>query len=194
MRIIHLLLACLIGAPALAGDAVAEAYNAEKTRIADAYKQAVAECKEQRGPQHKQCKKTADRARQDSLKMASRERDAALKCRNSCGLVTEVKQQERDGDSTGVGVVGGGVAGAVIGRQMAGNDASSSTKNVATAIGAVGGALLGKKIEEKARRHKVWQVSFRLYNGEVAHAEFNEDPGMQPGDKVAVKDGKLMKR
>lgn len=191
MRFHSVLLALCLAAPAFAGDALIDAFNAEKTRIAEQFKTASDGCKTAKDAAS--CKKAASKTRQDALIAASKERDTGLKCRATCGLVTEIKQEERDGEGSMVGTVGGGVAGAVIGRKLAG-DASSANKNVATAVGAVGGALIGKKIEQKISKHSVWVVNAQLYNGEAASSSFNDDPKLVVGDKVELKDGKISKR
>ncbi|GAB3242671.1 glycine zipper 2TM domain-containing protein [Chitinimonas naiadis] len=189
MRLTFLLLATALLPAAFAADALIEAYNADKVRIAEDYKQAVHQCEKGSRKALAGCQKTATLVRQDALKAASHERDLALKCRDTCGRISEVKVVERDGEASAVGTVGGGVVGAVVGRKLAGN-ASSSGKNVATAVGAVGGALVGRKIEEKVGHHKVWQVSTRLYNGEIQQADFSSEPDFKPGDKVEIRDGK----
>jgi outer membrane lipoprotein SlyB len=176
-----------------AGDFLLDAFNTDKVRIADTYKAAVQACATKPAKDAANCKKTAEHNRQAELKAASAERDAGLKCRDSCGRVSEVKNEQRDGDGSVAGMAGGGVVGAVVGRKLAGGS-SSATKNVATAAGAVGGALLGKKIEQKLTKHAVWTVNYTLYNGKDASAEFSQDPGLKVGDLIEVRDGKPVKR
>ncbi|HEY9103615.1 glycine zipper 2TM domain-containing protein [Chitinimonas sp.] len=193
MRHTLMLLSAALCLPAFASDALIDAYNADKVKIAEDYKTAIHQCEKGSSKLLAGCKKTATLVRQDALKAASQERDEALKCRDTCGRVVEVGSGEKQGEASAVGTVGGGVVGAVVGRKLAGG-ASSSTKNVATAAGAVGGALIGRKIEEKVRTHKAWVVTTQLYSGERQQAEFDSDPGLKQGDKVEIRDGKPVRR
>ena len=62
-----------------------------------------------------------------------------------CGKVTSVTETERKGEGSPVGLIAGGVAGALLGNQVGGG----SGKSLATIAGAAGGAYAGKKVEEK---------------------------------------------
>lgn len=183
----------LLALPACAGDVLLDAYAAEKSKIADDFKGAAQACATKPAKEQAACHKAAEVSRRNALKAASAERDLGLKCRSSCGLVTEVKAEEKDGEGSLAGTVGGGLVGAVAGRKLAGNS-SSSTKNVATVVGAVGGALVGKKIEQKVTKHTVWTVAYTLYDGNTASAQFDQNPGLKAGDRISVKDGKPAKR
>jgi outer membrane lipoprotein SlyB len=97
-----------------------------------------------------------------------------------CGRVTAVKVNEKAGDSNAVGLIAGGVAGAVLGHQVGGG----MGKDLATLAGAAGGAYAGKKIQENMNTSKVWTVSVRYTNGHTANFEFAQDPGLAVGDAV----------
>jgi outer membrane lipoprotein SlyB len=97
-----------------------------------------------------------------------------------CGKVMGVRMSEKAGDSGALGLIGGGVAGALLGNQVGGG----SGRKVATIAGAVGGAYAGKKIEEKANATKVWTVDVQYDNGNRAAFQFDRDPGLQSGDRV----------
>ncbi|WP_269532811.1 glycine zipper 2TM domain-containing protein [Chitinimonas sp. BJYL2] len=174
-------------------DPLIDALNADKTRIAEAFKSASQACTKKPAKQVASCRKEAEQTRRDALHAAMAERDAGLKCRDTCGRVTEIKQIERDGEGSALGTVGGGIAGAVIGRKLAG-DGSSASKNVATAAGAVGGALLGKKIEQKLSKQQVWVTRYQLYNGTSAEMDSKEKPALAAGDRIELREGKLVKR
>jgi uncharacterized protein YcfJ len=103
----------------------------------------------------------------------------AAACKD-CGTVTAVSVQERDGEGGPIGMIAGGVGGAILGHQIGGGVG----KDIATVAGAVGGAYAGKKIEEKVRAHKVWTVSVKYADKTVRHFEFKEDPGYEVGDEV----------
>ena len=97
-----------------------------------------------------------------------------------CGRVTAVQVVDRDGDSNAVGLIAGGVAGAVLGRQVGGGFG----KDLATIAGAAGGAYAGKKIQENMNASKVWQVSVSYTHGGSATFDFAQDPGLKVGDHV----------
>jgi outer membrane lipoprotein SlyB len=189
-----LLLTLAFASAAALADPLVDLFNAEKARIADTYKAAVRACDQKSGREHGQCRKNAEAARRDALKAASAERDVGLKCKE-CGVVVAVSQSEEDGKASATGTVVGGVAGAVIGRELAG-DTSSANKNVATAAGGVAGALIGRKIEEKMKKRTVWRVEVQAYGqADKITVTFDQNPGFKPGDKVKLgEDGKLQKR
>ena len=97
-----------------------------------------------------------------------------------CGKVTAVSTREEAGKGGPVGLIAGGVGGALLGRQIGGG----SGKDLATIAGAVGGAYAGKKIEEKVRTRKLWTVSVTYQNGTQKDFAFEQDPGYKVGDAV----------
>lgn len=97
-----------------------------------------------------------------------------------CGTVTEVGQTEKAGEGSPVGLIAGGVGGAILGRQIG----SGTGRDIATIAGAAAGAYAGKKIEEKIKTHKVWTVGVQFTGGATARYEFDTDPGYKVGDAV----------
>lgn len=97
-----------------------------------------------------------------------------------CGKVMSVSVTEKQGEGGAIGMIGGGVAGALLGQQVG----QGTGKDLATIAGAVGGAYAGKKIEEKVRTHKVWTVHVQYGDGSRRNFEFSQDPGLIVGDKV----------
>lgn len=97
-----------------------------------------------------------------------------------CGTVVSVTQSERDGEGSAVGMIAGGVGGALLGNQIGGGFG----KDLATVAGAVGGAYAGKKIEEKVRAQKIWTVAVQYPDNSTKNFEFKEDPGYKSGDAV----------
>jgi len=97
-----------------------------------------------------------------------------------CGKVVSVSVTEKQGEGGALGMIGGGVAGALLGQQVG----QGTGKDIATIAGAVGGAYAGKKIEEKVRTHKVWTVNVQYGDGSRRSFEFSQDPGLIVGDKV----------
>ena len=108
---------------------------------------------------------------------------------NSCGLVTAVRLSEKTGASGAVGLIAGGLAGAVLGHQVGGGFG----KDLATIAGAAGGAYAGKKIEENVNSRKLWTVSVRYNDGTSAEFDYEQDPGFKAGDAVR-KSGNVLVR
>src|SRR6516164_6482538 len=97
MMKIALLLTLLSTLPANASDLLLDSLAAEKARIADQYKTAIKACAGKAVTEAANCKSAADHTRQAALKAASNERDIGLKCRSTCGLLTEMRQEPREG-------------------------------------------------------------------------------------------------
>jgi outer membrane lipoprotein SlyB len=92
----------------------------------------------------------------------------------------EVSVTEKSGEGGPLGMIAGGAAGALLGRQIG----SGTGKDLATIAGAVGGAYAGKKIEEKVKTHKVWSVGVDFADGSKGRFEFAQDPGFKVGDTI----------
>lgn len=97
-----------------------------------------------------------------------------------CGRVTAVTVAEKPGDSNAVGLIAGGVAGAVLGHQVGGGFG----KDLATIAGAAGGAYAGKKIQENMNASQVWTVTVQYTDGRNGTFSFDQDPGLTVGTAV----------
>lgn len=97
-----------------------------------------------------------------------------------CGKVVAVNMSEKEGEGGALGLIAGGVTGALLGHQVG----SGTGKDLATIAGAAGGAYAGKKIEEKVKTHKVWTVSVHYADGRDSSFDFAQDPGLKVGDQV----------
>ena len=98
-----------------------------------------------------------------------------------CGHVTAVNVREKAGQSNAVGLIAGGVAGAVLGHQVGG---VFDFVFWALMLGAAGGAYAGKKIQENMNSTKVWTVSVKYTDGRTAKFDFANDPGLAIGTAV----------
>ncbi len=99
-----------------------------------------------------------------------------------CGKVVGVIMGKKEGKAGPIGVIGGGVAGALLGNQVG----SGTGRTVATIAGAAGGAYAGHKVEEKLKETKFWSVRVKLDSGEERTVEFDHEPGVKSGDLVKV--------
>lgn len=107
-----------------------------------------------------------------------------------CGKVLSVRVIEKDGEGSAAGMVAGGLAGALLGNQLG----KGNTRTVATVAGAAGGAYAGKRIEEKARATKQWQVAVRFDNGDERTYSFEQDPGFSAGSEVKASGSSIVAR
>lgn len=97
-----------------------------------------------------------------------------------CARVTAVNVSTQKGEGSALGVIAGGVAGAVLGHQVGGG----MGKDLATVAGAAGGAYAGKRIEENVKSHNVWTVNVQYQDGRKHSFSFEQDPGFRTGDAV----------
>jgi outer membrane lipoprotein SlyB len=114
---------------------------------------------------------------------------AASVC-SECGKVVATKIAEQKGESTPLGMIAGGVAGAVLGHQVG----EGRGKDVATIAGAAGGAYAGHKIEENMKTTKSWVVSVHFEDGADRDYSFATDPGYASGDAVKLSGNSITRR
>lgn len=106
-----------------------------------------------------------------------------------CGKVTAVNVKEQKGESGAVGMIAGGVAGALLGNQVG----AGRGKDVATIAGAAGGAYVGNQIEKKVNSVKVWEVVVHFNDGTHSTFTFKQNPGFAVGDVVAHSGNSIVK-
>jgi outer membrane lipoprotein SlyB len=101
------------------------------------------------------------------------------------GTITALRQVQIQADSpTGnvAGTVGGGVIGGMLGRQVGGG----SGRQLATAAGAIGGAVAGSKIEDAASRTRAWEMEIRRDDGQNVVVVQRADRPFQVGQRVRL--------
>jgi outer membrane lipoprotein SlyB len=104
--------------------------------------------------------------------------------------VVAVNEAEKKGEGSAVGVIAGGVAGALLGNQVGGG----SGKKLATIAGAAGGAYAGNKVEEHMKTTKQWHVKVQFDNGTQGEFTFDKDPGFANGDLVKETNHTVVRR
>ena len=109
---------------------------------------------------------------------------ASLVCAH-CGVVESVVAVKRKGEATGLGVVAGGVLGAVVGHQMG----NGNGKKAMTVIGGVAGGVAGNEVEKRARGDTVYQVRVRMDDNTERTIEQAEPPHV--GARVEVQGNTL---
>jgi len=108
----------------------------------------------------------------------------------SCATVLSVRTEAREGQGTGIGMVGGAVVGGLLGSAVGGG----TGKKIATVGGAVAGGYAGNEIEKRQRSTTVWVVKMRNADQSNRTMTFSHDPGVQSGDIVRVSDGQLIRQ
>lgn len=103
----------------------------------------------------------------------------------NCGTVTAVTAVQREGEGSGLGVVAGGVLGALVGNQIGGG----SGKTAATVLGAVGGGWAGNTVEKKMKKETVYQIQLRMEDGRTRMIE--QMTPVAVGEKVAIEGNAL---
>lgn len=106
-----------------------------------------------------------------------------------CGTVTSVETVQVQGDTNGVGAVGGAVVGGVVGHQFG----NGKGKTAMTALGAIGGALAGNQIEKTQRRSSRYDVTVRMEDGSSRTVSYNSIPPFSSGDRVRVSGDTLIR-
>lgn len=128
-------------------------------------------------------------AKAEYEKAAGSARGTAAACKE-CGTVKSVAVEEKKGEGGPVGMIAGGVAGALLGNQIG----SGTGRSVATVAGAAGGAYAGKKVEEHVRTTKVWAVRVHMDDGAEKTFHFEKDPGYKSGDPVRLSGNSIVRR
>ncbi|AJC21870.1 glycine zipper 2TM domain-containing protein [Pandoraea pulmonicola] len=108
---------------------------------------------------------------------------------STCGTVQSVEPIRTQGHATGLGAVGGAVAGGLLGNQFgAGNG-----RTAMTVVGALGGGLAGNEVEKRVRSETSYRVYVRMDNGKTRYWTYQSAPGVQPGDRVRLENGGLVR-
>ncbi len=162
-------------------------YTADTKAAQERYRSDLTICDEQPGSSARmQCKRDAkaeyDKALAEAktrLSTADAQAKAVAAC-TDCGKVLSVTQVEKEGEGSALGMIAGGAAGALLGRQIGGG----SGRDLATIAGAAGGAYAGREVEKKMKTRTVWAVQVSFPNGEKPTYEFAENPGFKAGDVV----------
>lgn len=100
----------------------------------------------------------------------------------TCGIVKELRSEKRKGKGGALGIIGGAVAGGVLGNQVG----NGTGKTVATVGGAVGGAILGNEIQKRANRKTVHITSIQMKDGSVRTYESEAAPTWTVGNSVKL--------
>ena len=100
----------------------------------------------------------------------------------TCGTVTEIKTEKRKGSGGAVGIVGGAVAGGLIGHQVGGG----SGQTVATVGGAVAGAAIGNEIQKRMNKKTIHITTIKMQDGSIRKFESEQAPNWAVGSVVKL--------
>lgn len=98
------------------------------------------------------------------------------------GQVTAVNAIQTAQPTTGIGAIGGALAGGLAGTQIG----NGRGKTAATIIGAIGGGLAGNQIEHVVHKATTYQVQVRMNDGSYRTFNYDAAPGMAVGQSVRV--------
>lgn len=114
------------------------------------------------------------------------ERVAASVCQ-TCGHVTSVTAVRRQVPTSGIGAVGGAVAGGLLGNQFGHGNGRIAT----TLLGAAGGGLAGNAVERHVRTRTVYRVTVKMDRGGYRSFTYQNPPPYRQGESVRVVRGAL---
>ena len=92
----------------------------------------------------------------------------------------QIQAESRTGNLLGGG--GGAVIGGLLGHQVGGG----SGRDIATAIGAIGGAMAGTAAEDAANRINAWEMEIRTDSGEDLIVVQRADRQFEAGQRVRL--------
>jgi outer membrane lipoprotein SlyB len=98
------------------------------------------------------------------------------------GQVTAVNAIQTAQPTTGIGAIGGALAGGLAGTQIG----HGRGKTAATIIGAIGGGLAGNQIEHVVHKATTYQVQVRMNDGSYRTFNYDAAPGVAVGQSVRV--------
>jgi len=101
-----------------------------------------------------------------------------------------IQSQSSGAPTTGGGAIAGGVVGGVLGNQVG----HGSGRAAATALGVVGGALLGNSIEANnnaPRTYQTYRVSIQTDNGGYRAFDVPSPGDLRIGDRVVINNGQI---
>lgn len=108
----------------------------------------------------------------------------------NCGTVDNIREVTQKGEASGIGAVGGAVAGGLLGSQIG----KGSGRTAATVIGAVGGGVAGHQVEKHVRSTKKYEVTVRFEDGSSRVYTYDTQPSWRIGDRVKDDHGTLVTR
>jgi len=107
---------------------------------------------------------------------------------SNCGVVEAINLVEAKGDGSYLGMIAGGVAGALLGSQVGHGQGTT----VAEVIWAARGGFAGNEIEKRMKTSSHYEVMVRLENGGSQMVSYPAQPALRVGSRVLVENGALV--
>ncbi|MCY0856374.1 glycine zipper 2TM domain-containing protein [Cupriavidus sp. D39] len=104
---------------------------------------------------------------------------------SNVGTVESITPITQQGQASGLGAVGGAVAGGLLGHQIGGGNG----RTVATVLGALGGGVAGNMVEQRVRSDTEYQVRVRMEDGSSRVVTYHQQPDVGVGQRVRVENG-----
>ena len=108
---------------------------------------------------------------------------------NDCGVVEAVREVAVEPRGSGGGAVAGGLVGGIIGNQWG----RGATRDIATLLGAAGGAYAGNHIEKSIKESRRYDVIVRFDDGNTRSFSSETVPAWHSGDRVMLQNGLLIR-
>ncbi|MCG5076788.1 glycine zipper 2TM domain-containing protein [Paraburkholderia tagetis] len=105
----------------------------------------------------------------------------------NAGSVVAINAVQAPEPTTGIGAVGGAVAGGLLGNQIG----QGRGRTLATIAGAIGGGFAGNGIEHEVRKSTTYQVQVRMADGSYRNFTYPTQPQLTIGERVHV-DGETL--
>ena len=102
-----------------------------------------------------------------------------------CGIVQAVKEIQLEPKASGGGAIVGGILGGIVGNQIG----KGATRDIATVLGAAGGAYAGNHIEKSAKEAKRYDLVVRFEDGSMRSFSSDQAPAWSVGDRVRLQNG-----
>lgn len=160
---------------------------AQQQAAAQAAAQQAAQQAPQRAPAPTQQQYAQQQQAQPAPQYAQQQPSQPAYC-STCGTVEGISAVRQEGHGTGIGAVGGEVAGGVVGNQFG----SGNGRTAMTVLGALGGGLAGNSVEKHIRSTTSYSVRVRMENGKTRYFTYHEAPPFQQGQRVRVENGTLV--
>jgi outer membrane lipoprotein SlyB len=131
--------------------------------------------------QHVRPHVAAHPARTEPIYAPEPQRQAAID--RNVGVIESITPVTQQGHGTGLGAVGGAVAGGLLGNQIG----RGNGRTVATVVGALGGGLAGNTVEQHLRSETDYEVRVRMQDGSSRVITYRQQqPNVAVGQRVRV--------
>jgi len=105
------------------------------------------------------------------------------------GEIVGIDQIRTEGRSSGVGAILGGIAGAVIGNQFGSHGGRAAMTGLGAVGGVVAGDQIEKR--RNGGQAGAWRFTVRLSDGNVRTFDYEQPGDLRVGDRVRVEEGRI---